>query len=154
MAPRSKAAVLDTELDIEDVVEEAVAEPTEKQIINDGIVRVVESTGIDVQKNRYKAMRAIAFQAFSNAIADGTFDELVDEAIANVDNLPAGWEIERGEKAEAPVKAPAKVTKATKVAPVKAETPVKAPAKRAPAKAKAAATTETAARPARRRPAR
>lgn len=119
----SKAAVLD------ETVEEVEAELTDKQIVNEGIVRVIEATGVDVQKNRYKAMRAIAFQAFSNAIADGTFDELVDEAIANVDNLPSGWEIEKPESAEAPVK-PAKATKAPAKAPAK-----KAATKAAPAKA-------------------
>ena len=121
----------------EEIETEVEAEATEKQIINEAIGRVVEATGIDVQKNRYKAMRAIAFQAFSNAIADGTFDDLVDEAIANVDNLPSGWEIERFEKAE-------------KVAPVKKAAPAKAAAKPATPDKKTAA----AARPARKRPTR
>jgi hypothetical protein len=131
MATKSstKAAVL------EDVAEEeTAAEATAKSIINEAIGRVVEATGIDVQKNRYKAMRAIAFQAFSNAIADGTFDDLVDEAIANVDELPAGWEIERAEKAEpvaAKTKAPVKAKATTKAAPAKAA-PIKA---RRPARA-------------------
>lgn len=133
MAPKAstKAAVLDEELDIEDTE----VELTDKQIINEAIARVVETTGIDVQKNRYKAMRAIAFQAFSNAIADGSFDDLVDEAISNVDNLPSGWEIERVEKVE--VEKPAK----------------KATAKAAPAK-KAATSKAAPAKPARRRPTR
>jgi hypothetical protein len=128
----TKAAVLE-----ETVEEEVTAEATTKQIINEAIGRVVEATGVDVQKNRYKAMRAIAFQAFSNAIADGTFDDLVDEAIANVDELPSGWEIERSEKAEAPVKA----------------TPAKAAPKKAPAKT-AKATEAAPAKPRRTRPAR
>lgn len=134
---RTKAAVLDTELD-ETEVESAPAEPTTKQLINDGIAAVIEATGIDVQKNRYKAMRAIAFQAFSNAIADGTFDELVDEAIANIDSLPSGWEIERVAKDEAPAKP------AAKKAPVKAA--AKTPAKTA---AKPAAKASTRKRPTR-----
>lgn len=128
---KNTAAVLDDEIEAE-----TTAELSEKQIINEAIGRVVEATGIDVQKNRYKAMRAIAFQAFSNAIADGSFDDLVDEAISNIDNLPSGWEIERAEKAE-------------NVTPIKAAV-VKAPAK------KAAVAKEDAAadKPVRRRPAR
>lgn len=122
---KTTAAVLDESLETEE------AELTDKQVINEAIGRVVESLGIDVQKNRYKAMRAIAFQAFTNAIADGTFDELVDEAIANVDNLPSGWEIERTAKEEAEKPAPK-----AKTAPKAAA--AKAPAKKAPAKAAAA----------------
>lgn len=86
-------------------VEEAETAPTEKQVINEGIARVIEATGIDVQKNRYKAMRAIAFQAFLEAIESDDFDGLVDRAIENVDALPSGWEIERPEKAEVEAKA-------------------------------------------------
>jgi hypothetical protein len=115
---------------VEEVEETVEAELTEKQVINEGIARVIEATGIDVQKNRYKAMRAIAFQAFSNAIADGSFDDLVTEAIDNIDNLPSGWEIERTEKVEAPKP----VKAAPKAAPAKA-----APAKRAPRAAAAKA---------------
>jgi hypothetical protein len=59
---------------------------------------VVEVTGIDVQKKRYKAMRAIAYQAFSEAIERGDFESLVDRALANLDSLPRGWEIERPAK--------------------------------------------------------
>lgn len=104
---------------VEEVEETVEAELTEKQVINEGIARVIEATGIDVQKNRYKAMRAIAFQAFSDAIADGSFDDLVDSAIANIDNLPSGWEIERSEKVEAPVKAAPKAAAAPKATPTK-----------------------------------
>jgi hypothetical protein len=133
MARSTKAAVLE-----ETVEEEVAAEATPKQIVNEGIARVIEATVIDVQKNRYKAMRAIAWQAFANAIEDGTFDELVDEAIANVDSLPTGWEIERSER-EVEAK-PAKTTKApAKAAP-------KAAAKKAPAKAAAKPAAKTTAR--------
>jgi len=111
MATKSEA-VLDEDLETE------TDEPTEKQIISEGIARVIDATGIDVQKNRYKAMRAIAFQAFANAIADGSFDDLVDEAIANIDALPSGWEIEKAEKVEAPKAKKAKAP-ADKVAPAK-----------------------------------
>ncbi len=69
------------------------AQPTTQEIVNEGIARVIQATGIDVQKNRYKAMRAIAWQAFADAIAAGTFDKLVTHAIKNVGQLPSGWEI-------------------------------------------------------------
>ena len=128
MASKNTAAVLDEDLDTE---AEAEAELTEKQIINEGIMRVIEVTGIDVQKNRYKAMRAIAFEAFAQAIAENRFDELVDEALANLDSLPSGWEIERVEKVAEVVK-PVKAVKAVKfVQPVAVK---KAPVKKAVAK--------------------
>lgn len=106
-------------------VEETEAEQTVKQVINEGIERVVAATGIDVQKSRYKAMRAIAFEAFAQAIEAGSFDELVDAAIANIDELPSGWEVERA----------AKATPAPKAAKPAAKTPAKAPAKASTAKA-------------------
>jgi hypothetical protein len=125
----TKAAVLEDETtEVEAEVEETSTEPTTKQLINEGIVAVIEATGIDVQKNRYKAMRAIAFQAFTEAIESGDFDDLVQRAIANVDSLPSGWEIERGER-EAPA---AKASPKAKAAPRKAA--AKAPAKAAPAR--------------------
>jgi len=132
MARSTKAAP------VEEIETEATAEATPKQIINEGIGRVIEATGIDVQKNRYKAMRAIAYQAFVNAIEDGTFGDLVDEAIANVDDLPSGWEIEKPEAAPAP-KAPAKSAGKSKSAPAKAPAAKagRATAKAAPAKATA-----------------
>jgi hypothetical protein len=132
----TKAAVLEDET-TEAEVEVEATEPTTKQIVNEGIARVIEATGIDVQKNRYKAMRAIAFQAFTEAIESGDFDALVDRAIANVDELPAGWEIERGEAA-------AKPAPKAKTAPA-----AKAPAKKAPAKAAAAKAATPRRRPAR-----
>lgn len=129
----TKAAVLEDQ-EVEAEVE--AAEPTTKQLINEGIVRVIDATGIDVQKNRYKAMRAIAFQAFQEALDSGDFDGLVDRAIANIDDLPAGWEIERSASDEAPAKpvAKAKATPATKATPAKR--PARASAKAAPAAAK------------------
>lgn len=96
------------------------AEPTQLEIVNDGIMRVITAHSIDVQKNRYKAMRAIAWQAFVESIAAGEFDALVERAIANVDSLPSGWEI----------KAPAN--------PAAKPTPAKAPVKKAPVKKAAA----------------
>lgn len=134
---KETAAALDEELEAN--------EPTAKQIINEGITRAVESLGVDLQKSRYKAMRAIAFQAFLEAIESGDFDRLVDDAVANSDELPSGWEVERQEVAEA---APAKKAPAKK-APAK-----KAPAKKAPA-AKAADKAPVSKKAgARRRPAR
>jgi hypothetical protein len=77
--------------------------PSTLEIVNAGIAQVIEVTGIDTQKNRYKAMRAIAYQAFTEAIENGTFESLVDRALANVDSLPSGWQIERPAQV-APVK--------------------------------------------------
>lgn len=90
---------------------EKTAQPTPQQIVNEGILKVVAATGIDVQKNRYKGMRAIAWQAFANAIDAGTFDKLVAQAIVNVGELPSGWEIEAPANV-APKSAPAKKTAA------------------------------------------
>lgn len=120
----TKAAVLEDE-----TTEEAVAEQTPKQIINEGISAVLDASGVGVQHARYKAMRAIAYTAFVNAINDGTFDELVEQAIAGLDELPSGWEMERSEKAEAEAKPAAKKAPAAKAAPAKRAT------KAAPAKA-------------------
>lgn len=111
--------------EVEETVEETVAEPTTKQLINEGIVAVIEATGIDVQKNRYKAMRAIAFQAFAEAIEAGDFDALVERAIANVDDLPSGWEIERS-ATDAPAKPAPKAKAPVKKAPAAKATPAKA----------------------------
>lgn len=128
----TKAAVLEDE-----TTEAPEAEQTPKQIINGGISAVLEASGVGVQHARYKAMRAIAYTAFVNAINDGTFDELVEQAIAGLDELPSGWEMERSEKAEAEAK------------PAKAAPAKKAPAKRAPAKAKAAPAASPRKRPTR-----
>lgn len=128
--------------------EDTVEEVTVKQVIAEGIDRVLAETGIDVQKNRYKAMRAIAFQAFAEAVENDEFDALVDRALANIDDLPSGWKIEK-EASEATVTKTAKkkpAAKATEDAPA----PKKAPAKAAPAKASAKA----AAPAARKRPTR
>lgn len=134
MARSTKAAVLEDTT--EEVTEAVEAELTPKQVINEAITRFVEATGIDNQKARYKAMRAIAFQAFTDRIAEGSFDDLVDEAIANADALPSGWEIERvakDEVVEAPVKPATKRAAATKTTAT-AKTPAKTPAKAAAAK--------------------
>lgn len=97
--------------------EATVAEPTAQQVVNEGIMRVIEAHDIDVQKNRYKAMRAIAFQAFIESIEAEDFDSLVERASANVDALPSGWEIKAPAKAT-PQPTPAKAAR-TKKAPVK-----------------------------------
>ena len=124
-------------------------EVTVTQFINESIVRVIEATGINIQKNRYKAMRAIAFQAFIESIEVGDFDNLVDRAIENVYSLPAGWEIERVETVEALIeRAEAEVAKAAKKAPAKEVAP--APIKET-AKAEAATAPAKTATPAKRR---
>lgn len=92
---------------------EPANELTPQEIVNEGIARVIEATGIDVQKNRYKAMRAIAWQSFAEAIKAGTFDALVAAAIANVEQLPSGWGIVASAK---PVELRAPLKKATSAA--------------------------------------
>jgi hypothetical protein len=131
-APKNTAPV-----EVEETEDETlVTEPTTKQLINDGIVAVIEATGVDSQKARYKAMRAIAYQAFQEHIEAGTFEQLVDDAIANAGDLPSGWELERTAKAE-PVAEPApKATRSRKPAADKAATPAKASAAKKPAAAK------------------
>ncbi|AVJ49241.1 hypothetical protein SEA_ERLA_39 [Microbacterium phage Erla] len=127
----TKAAVLEDE-----VVETESTEPTLKQIVNEGIVKVIDATGIDIQKNRYKAMRAIAWQAFVEAIEGDDFEGLVDRAIANVDELPTGWEIEKpaGEEPKPVAKtAPAKKAPAAKAAPAAKTAARKPAAAKAPA---------------------
>lgn len=79
------------------------------QVVSDGIMQVIETHSIDVQKNRYKAMRAIAWQAFVESIETGDFEALVQRASANVDALPSGWEIKVPAK-PAPKPTPAKRT--------------------------------------------
>ena len=107
-------------------------ELTPKQIINEGIAHFIEETGIDGQKARYKAQRAIAFQAFLESIDSDDFDGLVERAIAGADELPAGWGLERT-VAEPKEAAPAKKAPAKK-APAKKAAPAKAPARRRPAR--------------------
>jgi hypothetical protein len=131
----TKAAVESTE----------TAELTPLQIVNEGIMRVIEAHDINVQKNRYKAMRAIAWQAFVESIAAGEFDALVERASANVDELPSGWELEAASK-PAPKAAPKPVANqpapkpAHAKAPVKKSTTTKAPAKAATPRRRTATT--------------
>ena len=75
--------------------QKAESTPTDKDIVDAGINRVVEALGIDVQKARYKAMRAIAWQAFIEYIDEDIFDDLVERAITNAPDLPSGWELAR-----------------------------------------------------------
>lgn len=123
----AKAAVLEDDVEVE---------LTPKQVINEGIARFIEETGIDGQKARYKAQRAIAFQAFLESIDAEDFDGLVDRAIAGADELPAGWGLERtvAEPKEEPApkaKRPAAKKAAAKPA---AKTPAKAAGRRRPAR--------------------
>lgn len=124
---RKTAAPVETE-----EVEETTAEQTPKQIINAGIDRFNESVTVNGQHFRYKSLRAIAYQAFVEAIENGDFDELVGRAIANADSLPSGFELARAPKDEAPAKAPKAAAKAKAVPAKKA--PAKAAPKAAPAK--------------------
>lgn len=134
----AKAAVLEDET--------TEVELTPKQIINEGITRFIDETEVEGTHFRYKALRAIAYQAFVEAIDAEDFDGLVDRAIAGADDLPFGFEIEVKAKEEAPAK-PAK-------APAK-KTAAKTAAKSAPTKAAAKPTAKTPAKAAgRRRPAR
>ena len=117
---------------VEEVEDIEVQEPTVERIINDAIVQVVEDQGLDGQKARYKAMRAMAYVAMSNIITtEGNLDGLVQETLDSVDDLPYGWTLEKMAKVDA---APDKLTTAAKT-PAK-----KAPAKKAPAKRGATAT--------------
>lgn len=75
--------------------QKAESTPTDKDIVDAGINRMVEALGIDVQKARYKAMRAIAWQAFIEYIDEDIFDNLVERAITNAPDLPSGWELAR-----------------------------------------------------------
>lgn len=101
-------ATKNTTKDIETVEQVEALEFLE--IVDAGIKQVVADHEIDIQKARYKAMRAIAWQAFIEHIEAGTFEDLVDRASANVDNLPSGWELT------------AEAAKAKKATPVKTRT--------------------------------
>lgn len=73
-----------------------------KAAIESGISLVVDKLGLDNQKSRYKAQRAIAYQAFVEALEAGEFADLVERAIDNADELPTGWTV--GGRAAAPAK--------------------------------------------------
>lgn len=104
------------------------AQLTPLQIVDAGIKQIVADHDINIQKNRYKAMRAIAWQAFIEAIEAGDFEALVKRASANVDELPSGWELDAARK-------PAPRAAAKKPASVKEEAAEKpAPARKAPAR--------------------
>ena len=91
--------------------QKAESTPTDKDIVDAGINRMVEALGIDVQKARYKAMRAIAWQAFIEYIDEDIFDDLVERAITNAPDLPSGWELVRPVAKKAAKKSPKKTTK-------------------------------------------
>ncbi|MCS3844784.1 hypothetical protein [Microbacterium sp. AK031] len=92
--------------DIETVEEVEALEVLD--IVDAGIKRIIADHDIDIQKARYKAMRAIAWQAFSEAIEAGDFDALVERASANVGTLPTGWELTAERKKSTPKSTPAK----------------------------------------------
>ncbi|WP_136053595.1 hypothetical protein [Microbacterium sp. K5D] len=84
-------AIKNTTKDVETIEEAKAADLL--LVVNDGIMQVIEDHDINVQKSRYKAMRAIAWQAFIESIDAGDFHALVERASTNVDNLPSGWEL-------------------------------------------------------------
>lgn len=102
--------------------DENVDEVSTKQVVKAGIDAFVGKAGLDGGHHRYKAIRAIAYQAFSEAVDAGDFDGLVSRALKNADSLPIGWGLERSVAAEKPAPkakaAPAK--KAAAKAPAKA----------------------------------
>lgn len=105
--------------DIETVEQAEAAELLD--IVDAGIKAIVATHSINIQKNRYKAMRAIAWQAFVESIEAGDFDALVERASATVGTLPSGWEIKVPEKA-APAPEPAAKKPVAAKAPVKTTT--------------------------------
>lgn len=62
-----------------------------KDLINRGIDKAVDELMTEGSHHRYKAMRAIAYQAFLEYLENDDFDRLVDTAIENAPKLPAGW---------------------------------------------------------------
>lgn len=101
-----------------DTVEQAEAAEL-LAIVDAGIKQIVAAHDINIQKNRYKAMRAIAWQAFVESIEAGDFDALVERASGNADNLPSGWELDAARKpaAKKPAPAPAKAPVRKRTAP-------------------------------------
>lgn len=104
MAPRKTArktvakatakAAPDTEKVAKAAPKKESPEMEARRLIEAGISRFVEELGLDNQKARYKAQRAIAFQAFLEALDENEFEALVDRAIENADDLPHGWSVE------------------------------------------------------------
>lgn len=140
----TKAAVLEDE-----AVETETAEQTPKQVINGGILTVAERTGIDLKVSRYKAARILAYQALLTVIDEGGFDQLVEDALANHEEFPSGWDLGTVAKAAPAPKAKTPAKRAPKAAAAEEEaTP--APAKRT----RKAAAAPAADAPKRRRPTR
>lgn len=84
--------------DVTPVVEQDVTEEVEettnyKSLIDNMIDKVVKETGVEGQKNRQKAMRAIAYQAFCELIDSGQFSAVTIRALENAGNLPHGWKL-------------------------------------------------------------
>jgi len=125
---KSAAKVLE---DIETVEQAFLSDLLEA--IDGGIKHVSSTHNVSIQKDRYKAMRAIAFQAFSEYFEAGDWDALVERATTNATNLPAGWTL-TAEMAKASKPAPAPKPVAKQAAPKPAAKATKAPAKKAPAK--------------------
>lgn len=79
-----------------------------KAAVESAISLVVDKLGLDNQKARYKAQRAIAYQAFVEAIEAGEFADLVERAIDNAGELPTGWTVD-GRAGAKPAAKPAPV---------------------------------------------
>lgn len=54
---------------------------------------------------RYKAMRALAYKAFTQCIDNGSIDDLVEGALKDVKELPSGWTIHSNRKFKSAAKA-------------------------------------------------
>lgn len=80
-------------------------EVTHKTIIEGGITEFIKKSGMEGQKARYKAQRAIAYQAFIKSVEAQDFEDLVERALENIDELPSGWSItpKKAEKKAEPV---------------------------------------------------
>lgn len=132
MASKSTTTVKDIE-----TVEEVEALEL-LDIVDAAIKQVVAAHGINIQKARYKAMRAIAWQAFTESIEAGDFEALTERAIANAGNLPSGWELQAVDKR-------AERTGQTSKAAPTPKAPATKTARKAPAKRTATATKSTTA---------
>lgn len=77
----------------QDVTEEVEETANYKSLIDNMIDKVVKETGVEGQKNRQKAMRAIAYQAFCELIDSGQFSSVTIRALENAENLPHGWKL-------------------------------------------------------------
>lgn len=85
--------------------------------IEEAIQQVVNTFGVTVQRGRLKGIRALAYRAFVDSIEAGDFDNVVQRAIGNVDNLPTGCTVNAPKAAPKPraKPTPEAATRQTKV---------------------------------------